>query len=665
MPRRQIHIDFHTSEHIPNVGGSFDAGEFEENLRMSKTEAAVLFAKCHHGWSYYDAEAGHRHPNLSFDLLRSQVDAAVRAAVEPIVYLSVGWDERAARENPGWRRILPNGEFHMMLGKNLDPYWSYLCLNTPYKDEVLTQIAELIDRFPEAGALWLDIIREHECCCNHCRASMDQQGLDWTSEADRAAHAKQVLQRYLNDVRQLVREKRPELSVFQNTSMAPRGDLSFYEGMNPVEIEAVPTGGWGYDHFPLSARYLDGQGLPTMGVTTRFHIVWGELNSHKTPQALHAEAATMLAHGSAVCIGDHLDPSGRVDAGAWGHIAEVFSTHAPLQEALVDTRAVKDVGLLSAVAAARPGSLRRADRDCAEDEGALRILSQRHEQFDVLDPTADWSPYSALVLPDTIQVTPALEAKLSAYVDGGGALLLTGRSGLKPDGTFADVVGGTFVSQAPFDVTYVDPPQALKPAHVPGLFSVFGEVFYVQPDDDQTLGFLTEPYFQRSVRAFSGHINTPPKPEPSRFAAAVQRGKTVYLAHSLFTAYREFGHPSVRGYVGGALDLARGRGPLVVSNAPSYATVTLREKHDGSSTILQMVAAPRELRGESLLGGIEVIDSLPDLANLTFSVTTKKAVHRVTDLRTGATVPFRTEGDGCAVDIDRASALLALQLHHD
>ena len=71
LPRRQVHIDFHTSEFIPDVGARFDADEFVDTLKQAHVNSVNLFAKCHHGWSYYDTTVGARHPNLSFDLLRS------------------------------------------------------------------------------------------------------------------------------------------------------------------------------------------------------------------------------------------------------------------------------------------------------------------------------------------------------------------------------------------------------------------------------------------------------------------------------------------------------------------------------------------------------------------------------------------------------------------
>lgn len=59
---RQIHLDFHTSEHIPGIGSDFDAGDFVATLQAAHVNFVTLFAKCHHGWSYYPTNIGQPTP---------------------------------------------------------------------------------------------------------------------------------------------------------------------------------------------------------------------------------------------------------------------------------------------------------------------------------------------------------------------------------------------------------------------------------------------------------------------------------------------------------------------------------------------------------------------------------------------------------------------------
>ena len=50
---RQVHLDFHTSEHIKGIGANFNEDEFRQALRVGHVNSITLFALCHHGWCYY------------------------------------------------------------------------------------------------------------------------------------------------------------------------------------------------------------------------------------------------------------------------------------------------------------------------------------------------------------------------------------------------------------------------------------------------------------------------------------------------------------------------------------------------------------------------------------------------------------------------------------
>ncbi len=60
-----------------------------------------------------------------------------------------------------------------------------------------------------------------------------------------------------------------------------------------------------------------------------------------------------------------------------------------------------------------------------------RALHRRNVAVDVVAPTADLSPYGLVVAPALYIVPPAVAANLQRYVEGGGCLLLTARSGVK------------------------------------------------------------------------------------------------------------------------------------------------------------------------------------------------------------------------------------------
>ena len=78
---RQIHLDFHTSEHIPGIGAAFDPKEFVGTLRDAAVNSITIFAKCHHGWSYYPTKVGAPHPQLARPDLMGDMVRALNAAV--------------------------------------------------------------------------------------------------------------------------------------------------------------------------------------------------------------------------------------------------------------------------------------------------------------------------------------------------------------------------------------------------------------------------------------------------------------------------------------------------------------------------------------------------------------------------------------------------------
>ena len=102
MRFRQVHLDFHTSECIDKIGSKFSKEDFQKALKIGHVDSITVFSKCHHGWAYHPSKANEMHPNLKFDLLGAQIEAAHEIGVKTPVYLSAGLDEKMARKRPDW-----------------------------------------------------------------------------------------------------------------------------------------------------------------------------------------------------------------------------------------------------------------------------------------------------------------------------------------------------------------------------------------------------------------------------------------------------------------------------------------------------------------------------------------------------------------------------------
>src|SRR5690349_16829325 len=90
--QRQVHLDFHTSPFIPDVGSEFDAREFAKALKEAHVNSVTIFAKCHHGQCYYPTKSGTQHPALKGrDLLGEQIEALHSAGIRCPIYTTVAW----------------------------------------------------------------------------------------------------------------------------------------------------------------------------------------------------------------------------------------------------------------------------------------------------------------------------------------------------------------------------------------------------------------------------------------------------------------------------------------------------------------------------------------------------------------------------------------------
>lgn len=141
IPFRQIHMDFHTSPDIPDIGSAFDADAFATMLKEARVESINLFAKCHHGMYYYPTEMGTVHPGLACEnLLGKQLEACRTQGINAFVYTCVGWSEDTAHRHPEWQEVSPEG----VMGNRKPftrPYysWQKLCLNNPEYRQYMRQ----------------------------------------------------------------------------------------------------------------------------------------------------------------------------------------------------------------------------------------------------------------------------------------------------------------------------------------------------------------------------------------------------------------------------------------------------------------------------------------------------------------------------------------------
>ena len=655
---RQIHLDFHNSEHIPGVGARFDPDHFVRTLESAHVDSITLFAKCHHGWSYYPTSVGEAHPNLVRpDLLGEMISACARADIETPVYIAVQWDERTARLHPEWRAMPAENTFpndvpgdHSM-GRQLSPAWHSLCLaHAGYRQELLAQAREVARRYPIAG-LFMDIVKSFECVCPDCLERMDGTGLEPERFEDRRANDEAVNREFKAELSGALRSEFPDLRVFYNDGHIAKGDRPRYDPYTHLELESLPTGGWGFDHFPLNARYAASLGFQYVGHTGKFHTSWGEFGGFKQPDALVFETAQMVALGARCLVGDQLHPGGAINEDTYRSIAPAYARVEALEPYVRDARAVTEVAIVCAEA---PGS----EHNHPADDGAAQMLAELGHQFALVDGDADFASYRLLILPDETAVSPEMGDRIQGYIEGGGSVLLSGRSAVSdsPGGFAFDTGVRRGADPIPWDPTYAVVTNAgMDPGLVTTPFVMYGRPEPIVADGAEVFAEVRAPYFNRTYRTFTSHQHAPDDPDTAPIGPAVtQYGRVGYVAYPVFAMYQAMGQPLYKYLIRGLIHRLM-PDPLVESTLPSSARVVVT-RQEGRHVVHLLYGAP-QVRGRRIpdpdhgVRVMEMIEDIPRLGPFTLRLRRLPGVVRVYDAPTGSPLDWIEEGGTVRIEV--------------
>ena len=425
-----------------------------------------------------------------------------------------------------------------------------------------------------------------------------------------------------------------------------------------LELESLPTGGWGYDHFPLSALYAGTTGFDFLGMTGKFHTSWGEFGGFKRPEALQYECAAMIALNAKCSVGDQLHPRGAMNPDTYDLIGAAYAEVEAKQAWCRAANPLADIALVSAEALLTGRG--QATRSSKPDEGASRMLLELGAAFEVVDLKADLSRYKVAVLPDVFTLDAVLARQLESYVAGGGKLLLSGQSGLEEGAQkFAPFVGLEYVAPSEWNPDFLVPTSAAPTVKVRGPLVVHGGAQNVRTVGEgwQLLATRRDPYFNRTWAHFCSHQNSPDAKD-SEFPGAVSNGRVAYLAHPIFTAYRDLGQPLWRDLVRDALASLLPQ-PRVEAQLPSSARVYLNEQADENRAVLHLLYATPQKRGAdqgSWWGAalsVEVIEDPIPLHDVSVSVRLDRPVAKVRLVPEGRDLDFQTENGATSFVVPR------------
>lgn len=634
---RQIHLDFHTSEQVEGIAAQFDPDDFARTLERARVNSVTCFARCHHGWIYYDTKANpeRRHPHLRRNLLKEQIDACHKRNIRVPIYVTIMWDHYTAQRHADWLVVdekgAPVGTPVFEAG-----FYRRLCYNTPYREFLRRHVAEICEMF-EVDGFFFDIVHDIPCACFYCRELMRKKGLDPASNEQRWRFMHQTMLDWQAEMTALVRKYHKDATIFYNAGHVGPRHRRMAPSFTHWELESLPSGGWGYLDFPLKIRYTRTLGLDSMGMTGKFHTSWGDFHSLKNRAALEYECFQMLALGAKCSVGDQLHPAGKLDEATYDLVGTVYKQVEVKEPWCRGSRPVSDVGVLTPEEF-YVGPDRQIPPACF---GFTRMLTELKAQFDVLDSKSDFSRYRVLVLPDGIVADDELARRLEEYVAGGGSLLASFASGLDPKGgNFAlKCLGIDYAGDAEYspDFLLVEGPLAGGLPRTELVMYMRGKAVKPRPGAQVLMGTHV-PYFNRTWDHFFSHRHTPSAGKPGG-PGIVQNGRCIYFMHPVFAQYQANAPLWVKRLVGNALRRLL-PDPVMEVKGPSSVLSSVNEQPGENRWVVHLLHYIPERRGQAF----DVIEDVIPVANIEVRVKAPRSVKRAVLVPEGKAIDAGRDG---------------------
>ena len=630
---RCVHLDFHTSPYIEGIGERFNKKKFTEAVKNANIELMTVFAKCHHGYTYYPSKIGTMHPNLSFNLLKEEIEAIHDAGAKAPIYITAGWSKKDADEHPEWHQIDFFTKKSAHAGANPDECpnsdapledcsWISLCLAGGYLDYIEAITREVCESFDVSDGIFYDIcFFSDNCVCESCKRGMLEQGLNPDSYDDVKKYYSSSRIRVMKRLTAVVHEYAPNATVFYNGG-ADMNRTEYHPYQTHYELEDLPTAWGGYDLMPIRAKFFEKYGKLFLGMTGKFHHAWGEFGGFKDKEALRYECADMLSVGASISVGDHLHPSGEMDCSTYAIIGHAFDYVKRIEKFSENTHAYTDIAIW----------LSHYD---ASDLGASMLLQNMHLEYDVIESGDGLDKYKCIILPDHVKLSRADEESLTSFAQRGGIIIASYESVFDASG-----IRKLEPSRADLDYIKCDIDDITTP------FLSYSSAYKTAVDTDaEVLAEVYEPYFNRTYGRFCGHKNTPYKLEAADYPALVRHNNTVYFAHPVFEAYKKSGSFVLEKYVTKTIESVYSKA-VVTSELPSCGRIRLREENDGEFLALHTLYAPPVNRGNVCL-----LPDFPTLHGVKITLRTDKTVTSAISEPDGINVPFTQSGEYVTLEL--------------
>ncbi len=475
--RRNL-IDMHIEDWDEEFLSRFDPDAYFRDLRAAHVASPMIYLQSHVGYCYWPTKSGRMHRAFvgREGLMRRLFDLCHGDGMQVIAYYSLVYNNWACEEHPEWRMLDVAGKGSRESGER----YGWCCPNNAaYRAFVDTQVGEMCAYVAFEGIFFDMTFWPTVCYCESCRARWAAEVggdmptvVDWSDPRWRTFQAKRQewLGEFASAVTACLKRRKPACSVEHQFSTA----MHFWRfGVNENIVRASDYvggdlyGGLAEQSFACKLYRGLSPHQPFEYMTSRCFPDLREHTTTKSPAQLALSVMTTLLHHGACVMIDAIDPRGTHDHRVYERIGEAYRT-AEAYEPFLEGDPVEDVGIsfsLDGKMDAGRGPIPVGHRE-AEDAsqphqaaalGAAGSLREHHIPFGVVCRGHRLDTFRVLVLPDVPFMDAREVAEVSAFVKGGGALYLSGRSA---PSLVEEVFAGHLEGRTEETITYMAPTAA-------------------------------------------------------------------------------------------------------------------------------------------------------------------------------------------------------------
>jgi hypothetical protein len=570
----------------PDIGENFDVELFTDRIKACGVDYLTFHARCNVGMAYYDTKIGIKHPSLKYDLFGKLAEACQRKGIFLTAYLNGGISSEEGLRHRDWTTLYFDGRSYRE--DRFTPFVRTMCYNSPYRNHLISMVEEIARNYPVAG-FFIDCLGGYPCVCPICVKEMKERGIDWKVESEVIKFSEFSALRLSRDIAQAAKAINPEyLLYFNGPSFEEQTDVGTY-----LECECLPTGGWGYEFLPIMSHYMRTLGdKPVLNMNGRFYN-WGDFGGLRPEAAIKSELLYGLTNGMRPNIGGHFHPRGDLETAVLDRIEKIYKELQTMEPWFDNAKNITEIALVY------PKSIYeiRCNKSLS---GAVRMLCELKQQFDIVTEFSDWSKYQVLVIPDDVIFSEETARRVKAHIAVGKAVIASAWSGLdsgKKNFVLEKEWGIKCKNGCEFDPAYfVAGPEVNHglPDMPLSLYSSGTDIEALP--GTQVYAYLVAPYYNRHWDGEHAFFYNPPDKVTDKPALAIYKN-FAYFSHQIFAGYHLQASVELRQLFANVLEKFLPRPLLKTENLPSFARAFVTEQ--SGRRIVHVLTYVPELRGET------------------------------------------------------------------